>query len=134
MQQRPFELPDWLKRARPIERARRPRFLTALAVFWTVSGGITLTAGIIGLLLLGTPGYNVASAQPHRWRGPYMEGLSADPWGFRYAVNVGLFGGDDGQAVFVLSAGPNGLVETPFAMVGIQQGGDDIVGLIGSAH
>ncbi|GEM_PF-4221039 len=60
MQQRPFELPDWLKHAQPIERARRPRFLTALAVFWTVSGGITLTAGIIGLLL--TSSYIATSA------------------------------------------------------------------------
>lgn len=56
MQQRPFELPDWLKRARPIERARRPRFLTALAVFWTVSGGMMLTTGIIGLVVM--PAYS----------------------------------------------------------------------------
>ncbi len=56
MQQRPFELPDWLKRTRPIEQASRPRLLTALAVFWTVSGCITLTAGIIGLLVM--PAYS----------------------------------------------------------------------------
>ena len=56
MDQRPFELPDWLKRTRPIERARRPRLLTALAVFWIISGGVTLTAGVTGLLVM--PAYS----------------------------------------------------------------------------
>ncbi len=60
MQQRPFELPDWLKRTRPIEQASRPRLLTALAVFWIVSGCVTLTVGIIGLLV--TSGYIATSA------------------------------------------------------------------------
>lgn len=79
-------------------------------------------------------GYTAARDQPSRWRGPYVDSMSADPWGFRYAVNVGLLGGRDGQAVLVLSAGPNGLVETPFAMVGLRQGGDDVVSVIGSGQ
>ncbi|MEK7681286.1 MAG: hypothetical protein AAB369_00490 [Chloroflexota bacterium] len=60
VQQRPFELPDWLKRTRPIEQARRPRLLTALAVFWIVSGGVTLTAGLTGLI--GAQSYFATSA------------------------------------------------------------------------
>ncbi|MDO8532638.1 MAG: hypothetical protein Q7T26_10840 [Dehalococcoidia bacterium] len=60
MQQRPFELPDWLKRTRPIEQARRPRLLTALAVFWIVSGSVTLTAGLTGLM--GAQSYFTTSA------------------------------------------------------------------------
>ena len=79
-------------------------------------------------------GYDAARAHASRWRGPYMDGLSADPWGFRYGVNVGLFGGRGGQSVFVLSAGPNGLIETPFAVVGLRQGGDDVVSVIGSGR
>ena len=50
-----------------------------------------------------------------------LEGTT-DPWGNRYMVNVGALSGlphNDatarvGRAVWVLSAGPNGIVETPF--------------------
>jgi type II secretory pathway pseudopilin PulG len=68
-----------------------------------------------------------------RWRGPYLEGLSADPWGSRYAVNVGLYRQGGGRSVLVLSPGPNKIVETPFAAVGLRTGGDDVIGLIGRA-
>ncbi|MBI4308323.1 MAG: hypothetical protein HY684_05910 [Chloroflexi bacterium] len=50
MRQQPFDLPDWLKQTRPLDRASRPPMLTALAVLWVVSGGIFLTAGFVGLL------------------------------------------------------------------------------------
>jgi len=46
------------------------------------------------------------------WRGPYQNNLPADPWGNRYAVNVGNFAG--ANAVWVLSAGPDGIIQTPF--------------------
>ena len=65
------------------------------------------------------------------WRGPYMDKLSPDPWGARYAVNVGLLEQPGGHAVMVVSAGPNGIIETPFETVGLQTGGDDVIGLIG---
>lgn len=47
---------------------------------------------------------------------------TTDPWGNRYMVNVGALSGlphsdaaaGVGRAVWVLSAGPNGIVETPF--------------------
>lgn len=69
--------------------------------------------------------------QPIQWRGPYMDGLSPDPWGKRYAINVGLMDGNTGATVLVLSPGPNGIVETPFEAVGLKTGGDDVVGVIG---
>ncbi len=68
-----------------------------------------------------------------RWKGPYMEGLSADPWGSRYAVNIGVFSRPGGQTILVLSPGPNKIVETPFEAVGLRQGGDDVIALIGRA-
>ncbi len=47
-----------------------------------------------------------------RWAGPYVAGLSADPWGHAYLVNA------DGwltrqEQPLVLSAGPDGIVQTP---------------------
>jgi hypothetical protein len=76
-------------------------------------------------------GYATRSSDPLRWQGPYLELLSDDPWGSRYAANVGLLERDEGHAVFVLSAGPNRLIETPFEAVGLKAGGDDVVGMIG---
>ncbi len=56
------------------------------------------------------------------WNGPYIaREVSGDPWGNRYMINVWYLrgmprGSSDclSCAVFVLSAGPNGVVETPF--------------------
>ncbi|MEW5982364.1 MAG: hypothetical protein AB1806_08320 [Acidobacteriota bacterium] len=58
-----------------------------------------------------------------------------DPWGHRYLVNVGLLGPaspspphEQPAAVWVLSAGPNGTIDTPYRQpVGTASlGGDDI--------
>ena len=64
------------------------------------------------------------------WSGPYVDSVTADPWGHRYAVNIGVWGTD--TAVVVLSAGPNGKVETPFRLTVFRPGGDDVLGLLGS--
>lgn len=63
------------------------------------------------------------------WRGAYLRtGAGADPWGHRYAVNVKYLGGR--YDVLVLSAGPNGLVETPFEARNLEFGGDDMATLV----
>lgn len=85
-------------------------------------------------LIDNTAGYTSASGQFLRWRGPYMEGLSPDPWGSRYAVNVGLLEGTGGHAVLVMSPGPNRIAETPFEAVGLQAGGDDVIAVIGNGR
>ena len=47
---------------------------------------------------------------------------TADPWGNRYTVNVGP------ATIWVLSAGPNGIVETPYLQLGgrARLSGDDV--------
>jgi hypothetical protein len=68
---------------------------------------------------------------PIGWRGPYIdETITADPWNHRYGVNVETFFRAGRNETIVLSAGPNGLVETPFAHRGARAGGDDIVALV----
>lgn len=65
-----------------------------------------------------------------RWRGPYLDPGVVDPWGNKYVVNIRqadpLLGP---RAVFVLSAGRNGKIETAFdqAADSFTVGGDDIV-------
>jgi len=48
---------------------------------------------------------------PTTWKGPYMAGVNADPWGKAYLSNAKEFL-TDGASVWILSAGPNGCVDT----------------------
>jgi len=87
------------------------------------------TTGIAGFLsdqlLVNAPGYGLRSVTAQvGWNGPYLSSeLRSDPWGNRYVVNVGLLDMSPGaqtmsgrpkSAVWVLSAGPNGTIDTPF--------------------
>lgn len=46
------------------------------------------------------------------WQGPYIDGVNDDPWGNAYLITVkGLWPGED-LAVFAVSAGVNGTLET----------------------
>jgi len=49
---------------------------------------------------------------PNTWRGPYMAAVIQDPWGNSYITNADSFQ-VQGGAVWILSAGPNGVVDTP---------------------
>ena len=73
------------------------------------------------------------------WNGPYLSApIASDPWGNRYLINTKFLDGrttiaDEGgrvrRAVFVVSAGGNGVIETPFdqSVVDARAYGDDIV-------
>ncbi|MEW5984643.1 MAG: type II secretion system protein GspG [Acidobacteriota bacterium] len=85
-------------------------------------------------LVTNTAGYGVGpwrQVNPRRgWHGPYVQaGIGPDPWGRRYAINVGGSGN-----ILVLSAGPNGLVETAFNGNAIVPGGDDIAATVTSSR
>ncbi|MBN2208387.1 MAG: type II secretion system protein GspG [Candidatus Coatesbacteria bacterium] len=60
------------------------------------------------------------------WNGPYLPRELADPWGRAYVVSVSGFtgGSKPGNRAWCLSAGPNGVVETPAASD--QALGDDV--------
>jgi hypothetical protein len=88
------------------------------------------------------------------WRGAYLEGpIEPDPWGHKFLVNTGFLsvayndagipGTGQGEQwggwnydVFCISAGPNGVIQTPYAddvliaagvpRGGTRRGGDDI--------
>lgn len=111
-----------------------PEAMTPEARRWAAPLDDGAVQALSAHLVDNAAGYNVDSALGRAWKGPYMDGLSPDPWGARYAANVGLLARPTGQAVIVLSAGPNGLIETPFAQVGLRRGGDDVIGLIGAGR
>jgi prepilin-type N-terminal cleavage/methylation domain-containing protein len=81
------------------------------------------------------------------WNGAYVQDIPADPWGRKYLVNLHFsFAGTDHQfepeahewnPLYVLSAGPNGLIETPVGEhaktapgVEPQPGGDDVITVV----
>ncbi len=65
-----------------------------------------------GKLADGTILYSAVVKKPGEWKGPYMTDFKADPWGNKYYVSTeGLHPGLT-HAAFVLSAGPNGTIET----------------------
>jgi len=107
-----------------------------VASLWTTG----VAGSLADQLVTNSPGYALRSpTSQFGWNGPYFSSqLLADPWGNRYAVNVALVdlspgaataSGQAKMAVWVLSAGPNGIIETPFAqsiLVAARPGGDDI--------
>jgi len=108
---------------------------TATANLWTTGTNDRLDDQLIA----NAPAYTARTAtSSFGWNGPYVSNaISADPWNNRYMVNVGLIdttqgtqaaGGATKSAVWVLSAGPNGIVETIHsqAITAAQIGGDDI--------
>ncbi len=91
-------------------------------------------------LVNNIPGYDLKGGEEQRgWNGPYLSSApAADPWSMRYMMNVAFMEPSAGvvsadglpkRAVFVLSAGPNRIVETAFdqAVTSVVIGGDDIV-------
>ena len=98
-------------------------------------GGSTKTDGLENHLVKNSPGGTTdkryATAGPRAWRGPYLERVAQDPWGNRYLVNIKNADPTDTSpnVVWVLSAGPNGKIETDpttLADAGPIAGGDDI--------
>jgi len=109
--------------------------MVASANTWTT--GTTDT--IANQLISNTPAYTMkTSTSAFGWNGPYLSsGIGADSWNNRYTVNVGLIDVTQGtqtsagatkSAVWVISAGPNGQMETTYTqtITAATSGGDDI--------
>lgn len=61
---------------------------------------------------------------PGAWKGPYIALVSADPWGNAYLTNAKNFDDSPPMPVWILSAGPNGELDTNAADG--SPGGDDV--------
>jgi prepilin-type N-terminal cleavage/methylation domain-containing protein len=108
---------------------------TGTANLWTTGSNDRLEDQLIA----NAPAYTQRTAtSAFGWNGPYVSNaISADPWNNRYMVNVGLIDATQGtqtaagaakSAVWVISAGPNGAIETIHtqSMTAALIGGDDI--------
>ena len=62
----------------------------------------------------------------NNWKGPYIARVTADPWGNCYVTNADGFGIIN-REVWIISAGPNGLIDTPVPnLAGAMLVGDDV--------
>ena len=77
----------------------------------------------------GTGNYNATAGFPRAWKGPYTDAIpTTDAWGNPYLVNIGDAAGT--EAVIVISAGANGIIETAAnnaTASNVTPGGDDII-------
>lgn len=95
---------------------------TTEASAWWVESRLDLLSAHLTVNSRGYTGRDPVSSTG--WQGPYLvDGAGEDAWGHAYLVNVlyldrrNVVQELDGTrlgAVFVLSAGPNGVIETPF--------------------
>ncbi len=91
------------------------------------------TDALANQLIKNTPAY--ATTGVRAWKGPYLDRIPAvDPWGRNYLVNIAKADptteGSTQKWVVVISAGPNGNLETAADTAGTGNptaGGDDIV-------
>ena len=102
---------------------------------WTTG----LAGQLVEQLVTDSPGYALRGPTSQTgWNGPYFStAINSDPWGNRYVVNIELLdssatpitrSGRIKAAVWVLSAGPDGFIDTPFvqSILTAAPGGDDI--------
>ncbi len=107
---------------------------------WTSGAGVQCQAGsttrdsLENHLINDTPGGSstkaYATTGKTAWKGPYLPSIPADPWGNHYLVNIGKADPGAGKAMWVISAGPNGQLETgsdATATSTISVVGDDII-------
>lgn len=65
------------------------------------------------------------------WSGPYMQApIGPDAWGNRYMVNARHLRPGSGAATFVFSAGPDGIIQTPFSSPAPRTTGDDVIHIL----
>jgi prepilin-type N-terminal cleavage/methylation domain-containing protein len=123
--------------ANKVELLVSPGNIPAIAVASPWTTGSTDLLG--DQLIANAPGYAMRTATSSLgWNGPYVSSaIGADPWNNRYMVSVGLLDGTQGteaagggikSAVWAISAGPNGILETTYsqAITVAIVGGDDI--------
>jgi len=111
-----------------------PGAATIDAASWSLASTDSGVASLDAHLVVNEAGYSVIG-RPSRqgWRGAYLhDPVRSDPWGQRYAVNVGAMRSRHFDTV-VLSAGPDGVVDSPFERDGLPTTRDDIAAVVASS-
>lgn len=65
------------------------------------------------------------------WRGPYVDHLTPDPWGFAYFVVIYPLSRDDDRDAVIVCAGRNGIIDGNYASVrDVVAAGDDLIEVV----
>lgn len=109
--------------------------LTGVQMRW--DDPVDSTTGLVDFLerhlVTNDPRGSSLNDYPTTWRGAYIDApIGPDPWGNRYAVNIGLAGtpGRTRNDTFVLSAGPDEAIDTLWEVNGAYPGDDDIIVMV----
>jgi prepilin-type N-terminal cleavage/methylation domain-containing protein len=107
-----------------------PALAAGVSAAWTTALGSS--DSIDDQLITNDPAYPTTTTGTKAWLGPYLERVSEDPWGNRYYIVVkflkpGISGATN--AAYVISAGPDGEIDTAFEMApgAFIIGDDDVV-------
>jgi len=105
---------------------------------WIAPLGAAGVGALDAQLVTNAAGYGAFSPRQadwiRGWYGPHVEaGIGPDPWGHRYAINVKALSSGASRTV-VVSAGPNGQIETAFQGAAIFAGGDDLIAVVAQAR
>jgi hypothetical protein len=124
----------WAHATLLVGAGQAPRSGAATAAGWSAELAAEGVWPLDDHLVVNEVGYSVMGGSARRgWRGAYLQDpVRADPWGFRYAVNVGAMRSHFLDTV-VLSAGPDGVVHSPFEHDGLPTTRDDIVAIVASS-
>jgi len=109
-----------------------PAVLGYLLTTGSTPGGIASWAGPAGSvaahLLSNVPPNGAAypTTGSVAWRGAYITEENADPWGRAYVISTAGMRGDTGIFGWIISAGPNGILETDDGDAEISSNSDDL--------
>jgi len=105
---------------------------TSWSSCWTSGANDTIERHLVSNAPGGSGSKAYSTTGRNKWEGPYLPSLEADPWNKPYLVNVKQMdpAASTPKAAWVLSAGPNGRIETAFdqnAATSVTPSGDDII-------
>jgi len=124
----------WAHAALLVGAGEAPRAGAAEAAAWTLDPAHRAVRLLDDHLVVNEAGYSVMRGTLRQgWRGAYLQdAVRSDPWGQRYGVNVGAMRSRYLDTV-VLSAGPDGVVHSPFEHDGLPTTSDDVVAVVASS-
>lgn len=78
----------------------------------TAAGADLIENHLIKNAPAGSTAKSYTESGKNAWRGPYLPSAPKDPWGQAYLVNIKNADPGSGKAVIVISAGPDGGIDT----------------------
>ncbi len=100
---------------------------------WTLSGTTLTSSSLESYLNNNSSGLTGGAFPKAAFRGPYIGTIDSDPWANKYLLNSTDLVRSSTSHAYVLSAGPNGTVETTRDVAttsALTAGGDDIIAVI----